>query len=114
MAKETDVTVLHDTIASIVSYYEMAVKDYIPQDDLVMWAVAAYEKYDARKVITWRFTNQCDFSVILSDTRISVIDNTKGHQSWCACIDVIAYADLEQDILNLFMAFDVALVRTQV
>ena len=114
MAKETDVQTLHDTIASIVSYYDMAAKDYIPQADLVSWAMAAYEKYDARKVMTWRFTNQCDLSVILSNTRISVIDNRSGDHSWCACIDVIAYADLEQDILNLFMAFDVALVRTQV
>lgn len=97
----------------VVQNNDWRAKDYIPSEQLAMWLVRVYEDYYKRKVITERIYGHQDISVILSDTKLSVILNETGQASSAQCVNLMAYNNIEEDLVSAMEVLDIAILRAE-
>lgn len=97
----------------VVQNNDWRAKDYVPNEQLAMWLVRVYEDYYKRKVITERIHGHQDISVILSDTKLSVILNETGQASSAQCVNLMAYNNIEEDLVSAMEVLDIAILRAE-
>lgn len=108
-----DLNKLYQTASALIETNNYHALLYVPVKQLAMWCVRCIEQYHQRKVITERIYGYQDLSIILSDSRLSVILNETGTQSWVKAENIITNEDTEADIDSLMQALDYVLIRLE-
>lgn len=108
-----DLNEVLEIATQVVQNNDWRAKDYITNEQLAMWLVRVYEDYYKRKVLTERLHGQQDISVILSDTKLSVILNETGQASSAKCENLMAYNNIEEDLTSAMELLDIAILRAE-
>lgn len=108
-----DLNEVHNIAVNVVQNNDWRSKDYITDAELAMWLVRVYEDYYKRKVITERIYGHQDITVILSDTKLSVILNETGQASYAKCENLMAYNNIEEDLISAMEVLDIAILRAE-
>lgn len=111
--QETDQKHILDVAKSLIEQNEYYVTEYFDAELLAYWFLSVYNVFGNRKVITHRLRSHNDVSIIVSDTRISVILNEIGQSSWCPIENAIQYNELEEDVDTVFTHLDMAIQRAE-